>query len=76
MPTTEVLLAVRHVIDEAPFTLVDLADSAGISYDAIRSWSVGRREPRPATVQKLAAGLRKKADELERLARELDEARP
>lgn len=70
-----VQLAVQNVIDEAPFSLTDLADKAGVSYDSLRSWAIGRRTPRKATSDKLAAGLRKKARELEALASELESAR-
>jgi transcriptional regulator with XRE-family HTH domain len=69
-----VALAVQNVIEKAPFSLTDLADKAGVSYDSLRSWAIGRRTPREATRRKLVAGLRKKADELERLADELESA--
>lgn len=75
MNRKEVQVAVQTVIDEAPFTLNDLAKKAGISYDSIRSWAVGRRSPRPAYVEKLADGLRKKAEELAALADQLDSTR-
>jgi predicted transcriptional regulator len=68
----EVQVAVQTVIKDAPFTLHDLAEEAGISYDSLRSWSVERRAPRPKSVQKLARGLRSKAAELLALADKLD----
>lgn len=66
------LAAVREAIKTAPFTLHDLAREAGISYDSLRSWSVGRRDPRTASVRRLSAGLRRKAASLIELADSLD----
>lgn len=75
MARKEVQVAVQNILTRAPFTQSDLARAAGISYDSLRSWAIGRRSPRESTVQKLAEGLRKKAEELERLADELDTSR-
>jgi predicted transcriptional regulator len=72
MKRKEVQVAVQNIIDKAPFTLVDLAKAAGISYDSLRSWSIGRRTPRDSTKQKLVDGLRRKSADLARLADELD----
>lgn len=76
MGRKEVQVAVQNIIERAPFSLVDLARAAGVSYDSLRSWSIGRRHPRESTKQKLADGLRRKAADLTRLADELDRARP
>lgn len=69
-------MVVLDILEHAPFSLTDLAEKAGISYDSLRSWSIGRRTPRPATREKLASGLRAKARELEQLASDLEKAKP
>lgn len=68
----EVTVAVQNIIKEAPFTLVELAEKSGISYDSLRSWNVGRRAPRRSSCTQLASGLRKKAAELQALADNLE----
>lgn len=76
MKRKEVQVAVQNIIERAPFTLNDLARAAGISYDSLRSWSIGRRSPRESTKRKLVEGLRKKSDELARMADDLERTRP
>jgi transcriptional regulator with XRE-family HTH domain len=70
----EVLMRVQNTLKKAPFTLVELAEQSGLSYAALHSWTHTRRTPRPASRAKLAAGLRRKAAELEKLAADLDAA--
>ena len=41
----------------AALSLRDLGKLAGVSYDAIHAIEVGKQEPRPSTVRKLAAAL-------------------
>jgi hypothetical protein len=60
--------------EKAPFTLQQLADLAGLNRDSFYSWSVERRTPPPDAFPSIAAGLRKKAEELARLADEVEEA--
>ena len=74
--SAEVTVAVQNIIREAPFTLAELADRAGISYDSLRSWNIGRRAPRKASCRQLANGLRAKAAELVALAESLEQATP
>lgn len=68
----EVLMRVRKALDAFPFTLTDLAERSGLSYAALHSWNHTERVPRLASRQKLAAGLREKARELEALAAEVE----
>ncbi len=55
-------------------SLADVAAWAGLSYDTLHSWKLGRRTPSPSTVQQLAAGLRDRAMRLERMATSLERA--
>lgn len=67
-------MLIKRVIEEGTSSVRDLADAAGLSYDALRSWSVGRREPQSESLRQLASGLRKRRDELDKLAEELEKA--
>jgi hypothetical protein len=65
------------LLDVATHTLRDLADEAGLSYFAIRSYRRAERMPSPAALHRLAAAMRKRGGALakaaatfERLARE------
>jgi transcriptional regulator with XRE-family HTH domain len=62
---------VQRVLDEAPFSMRKLAEDAGISYDAIRSWATDRRTPRVESLENLAAALERRATYLRELAEEL-----
>ena len=62
---------IQRVLDEAPFSMRQLAEEAGISYDAIRSWAADRRTPRPENLLNLAAALDKRGARLHEIASEL-----
>ncbi len=47
----------RKVRKGRALSLRDLGKLAGVSYDAIHAIEVGKQEPRPSTVRKLAAAL-------------------
>jgi transposase-like protein len=66
--------AIERALSEGPFTIQQLADEAGISYDTLYSWVKRRRVPRPENVQQLASGLVKRAYMLLDLAEELKES--
>ncbi len=51
-----------------------VAADAGLSYDAVRAWSIGRREPTPENMLRLAESFERRADRLRALAAELREA--
>ncbi len=68
----EVRMLVRTVVEESGVAQAQLARDAGISYEAIRSWVLGRRAPTPESVQQLAAGLRRRAARLQNLAAQLE----
>lgn len=63
--------AIERALSEGPFTIQQLAEDAGISYDTLYSWVKGRRVPRPENVRQLASGLGKRADLLREIAEDL-----
>ena len=79
-------MLVSRALKEATPTLGDLADrlssrkrekageeAGGVSYDAVRSWSIGRSTPNPDHRALLAELLDEQADRLRGLAAELRE---
>jgi transcriptional regulator with XRE-family HTH domain len=65
---------IQRVLDEAPFSMRQIAEEAGISYDAIRSWATERRTARPENVAQLASALERRSERLHLLAAELRDA--
>jgi transcriptional regulator with XRE-family HTH domain len=74
MSTGATRMVVRRVLDEAPFSMRQLAEESGLSHDAIRSWAAERRTPRADNLRHLAEALAKRAALLGELARELHQA--
>lgn len=75
-PESQVLRAlIQRVLSEAPFSMRQLADEAGISYDAVRSWATDRRTPRPENLEHLAVALQRRASRLQEIAEELRRVR-
>jgi transcriptional regulator with XRE-family HTH domain len=66
----------ERVLDEAPFSMRQLADEAGISYDAIRSWAADRRTPRTENLEHLAAAIDRRGERLLKIADEIRRAIP
>jgi transcriptional regulator with XRE-family HTH domain len=62
---------IQRVLDEAPFSMRQLAEEGGISYDAIRSWATDRRTPRPESLEHLAAALERRGERLREIADEM-----
>lgn len=62
---------VTKALHSGPFSMRQLASESGLSYDVLRSWRTGRRNPNPEGVRKLANGLSARADRLLELAQEL-----
>lgn len=76
-PDSQVLRAlIQRVLDEAPFSMRQLAEEAGISYDAIRSWAADRRTPRPESLMQLAAALERRGSRLHEIADEVRRTTP
>jgi transcriptional regulator with XRE-family HTH domain len=67
---------IQRVLDEAPFSMRQLADEAGISYDAIRSWAADRRTPRTENLEHLAAAIERRGERLLKIADEIRRAIP
>lgn len=65
---------IQRILDEAPFSMRQLAEEAGISYDAVRSWASDRRTPRPENLEHLAAALERRGSHLHEIADELRRA--
>jgi transcriptional regulator with XRE-family HTH domain len=63
--------AIERALSEGPFTIQQLADEAGISYDTLYSWVKRRRVPRPENVRQLASGLERRADLLREISEDL-----
>jgi transcriptional regulator with XRE-family HTH domain len=63
---------IQKVITQGPFSVRELADAAGVSPHALYSWASKRRTPQPDSLRRLAAGLRRRGDDLQKLADELD----
>lgn len=67
---------IQRVLDEAPFSMRQLAEDAGVSYDAIRSWATDRRTPKPENLAQLVDALHRRGERLQTLATELREVDP
>ena len=67
---------IQRVLDEAPFSMRQLAEEAGISYDAIRSWATERRTPRPESLELLATALKRRGERLCEIADDVRRATP
>lgn len=52
--------------------LSEVATTLGVGYDTVRGWSSGRADPTPDNRRALAAFVREHAEELQRVADELD----
>jgi predicted transcriptional regulator len=66
--------AIERALSEGPFTIQQLAEESGISYDTLYSWVKGRRVPRSENVRQLANGLEKRADLLREIVEDLKDA--
>jgi transcriptional regulator with XRE-family HTH domain len=64
-------MLIQRVLEEAPFSMRQLAMEAGISYDTARSWATERRTPRPENLKQLADAIQQRGERLHDLARQL-----
>lgn len=62
----------EEALREAPFSMRQLAEDAGLSYAMLRSWRIGRKRPRPQDLARIAAALRRKSEQLVRYAEQLE----
>ena len=65
---------IQRALDEGPFSMQQLADQAGVSYDSLYSWARGRRVPRAENLRQLAAGFDDRAEALRKVADQLRKA--
>ena len=69
-------MAIRNALEKAPFTLHGLAKKSGVDYETLRQWAAGRRNPRPANVERILSALDAQADEIKALVEEARRAAP
>jgi hypothetical protein len=62
---------VREVIEESGLPRTLIAEDAHLSRATLITWLAGTRTPQPETVAQLAAGLEKRASQLQLLVRKL-----
>ena len=62
---------IQRIIRKSGIPYSQIARDSGVSYATLNAWMHGRRAPRPETLDKVAAGFRARAAELERSAQEL-----
>lgn len=61
----------QRVLDDAPFSMREIAEEAGVSYDAVRSWATNRRTPKPENLVQLANALHRRGNQLHAIGDEL-----
>ncbi len=74
MDAAQLSQLVEHALSEGPFTIQQLANDAGISYDSLYSWAKRRRVPKPENLRQLAAAFEHRAEALHTLSTRLKEA--
>lgn len=67
-------MLVKNALKEGTFSMRQLAEREGISYGVLRAWASGRRTPEPDNLHRLAAGFRRRAELLQKLADQMDGA--
>ena len=70
-------MLIAEVIEQSGVPRAQLARDADLSRASLNSWTAGgkaARDPQPESVQKLAAGLEKRAEILKELAEQLRRA--
>jgi transcriptional regulator with XRE-family HTH domain len=65
---------VQRVLRDGPFSMRQLADDAGVNYDVLRGWAIGRRTPTAENLSRMADGFEQRAQQLRQIADELREA--
>ena len=74
LQSEDILGLVRRVLRDGPFSMRQLADDAGLKYDVLRGWAIGRRTPTAENLVRMADGFEQRAQQLRRIADELREA--
>ncbi|MDP9349203.1 MAG: helix-turn-helix domain-containing protein [Gemmatimonadota bacterium] len=73
-PAENLSKLIQRALEEGPFSIQQLADEAGVSYDSLYSWAKRRRVPRPENLRQLADGFGRRAEMLQNIAEELRRA--
>lgn len=68
-------MAVQEALKEAPFSLHQLAERAGVGYETLRQWAAGKRNPRDENIERILLALDDHADLIKSLVRDAREAR-
>ena len=71
---SSVRLLIQQVLRDVPFSMRQIAEEAGVSYDAVRSWATERRTPRTENLVRLADAIERRSQEMHALAAALREA--
>jgi transcriptional regulator with XRE-family HTH domain len=65
---------VQRVLRDGPFSMRQLGEDAGLKYDVLRAWAIGRRTPTAENLSRMAEGFEKRAEQLLVFAAELRRA--
>lgn len=68
MTRAEIRTEIMAALSDAPFSMRDIADEMGVSYNAVRSWATGRRVPKRINVEQLAVFFEARAGACQELA--------
>ena len=71
---TSVRSLIQQILREVPFSMRQIAQEAGVSYDAVRSWATERRTPRTENLVQLADAIERRSQEMHSLADALRKA--
>jgi hypothetical protein len=74
MESEDIVGLVQRVLRDGPFSMRQLADDAGLKYDVLRGWAIGRRTPTAENLFRMADGFEHRAKQLRHIADELREA--
>ena len=67
----DIISLVQRALRDGPFSMRQLAEDAGLKYDVLRAWAIGRRAPLPENLSRIARGFETRAQQLSALAAEL-----
>lgn len=70
----DIISLVQRALRDGPFSMRQLAEDAGLKYDVLRAWAIGRRAPMPENLSRIASGFEARAARLNAIAAELREA--
>lgn len=74
MDAAQLSQLVERALSEGPFTIQQLANDAGISYDSLYSWAKRRRVPKAENLRQLANAFQHRAEVLNTISARLMEA--